>query len=342
MRKAILVVLAVLIVGAVGTAMSIPGGFPPPSSEERAGWIKAIQEIDKVLFGYEDQYGAHIIGLEGELTQLVTEKILKLRGPDLAGLDPEIIITKKFDVEGGLEEVGEILPKIIDLLGGGFCPGGITALFAELDQLMVLLRSIDMTLISLKGELENALWKSIVLSDTNPDALDRRITHLEMLREAQELLIKKLEAYTIVMEVKLGIIQHVLRGTVLGISIGSAQDLPSARPDVRVKLKGPIIASGSDEVVTVENFGAVDADLTDWKVVSVDRKTGAVKQTFTFPEDYILSVGAEVRIHSGPSAKDNPPFDLFWTRAYVWDERRARPSCWTLMVGKGPLLSITS
>jgi hypothetical protein len=33
----------------------------------------------------------------------------------------------------------------------------------------------------------------------------------------------------------------------------------------------------------------------------------------------VLGAGASVRVHSGPDAFEDPPGDLFWSTAYLWN-----------------------
>jgi hypothetical protein len=39
---------------------------------------------------------------------------------------------------------------------------------------------------------------------------------------------------------------------------------------------------------------------------------------------YVLAAGASVRVRSGPDAVDNPPGDLFWSAAYLWNNEGDR------------------
>jgi hypothetical protein len=73
--------------------------------------------------------------------------------------------------------------------------------------------------------------------------------------------------------------------------------------------------SGADEYITIRNAGPTSQVLTGWRIVSV-----VGTQTFYFPSGFTLTVGATVRVHSGPGAPvSNPPTDLRWTTAYIWN-----------------------
>ena len=54
--------------------------------------------------------------------------------------------------------------------------------------------------------------------------------------------------------------------------------------------------------------------MTNWKIQSVEGD-----QWYTFPSGYVLGAGSTVYVHSGPDAQANPPTDLLWTRAYIWN-----------------------
>jgi hypothetical protein len=70
---------------------------------------------------------------------------------------------------------------------------------------------------------------------------------------------------------------------------------------------------GADEYVEITNAGPRSQQLYLWRILSV-----VGHQEYTFPWGIELAVGASVRVHSGPSAIDAPPTDLFWQKAYVW------------------------
>jgi len=75
---------------------------------------------------------------------------------------------------------------------------------------------------------------------------------------------------------------------------------------------------GSDEYVQVTNQGTQQQDLTGWKISNM-----VSGQVYTFPF-LILGAGAYVRVHSGPSAVNNPPIHLLWTTAYIWSDTSGR------------------
>jgi hypothetical protein len=72
--------------------------------------------------------------------------------------------------------------------------------------------------------------------------------------------------------------------------------------------------SGSDEYVEITNRGGSAQNMTQWRIQSVRGD-----QWYSFPAGYTLAVGRHVRVHSGPGAVDNPPADLKWTAAYIWN-----------------------
>lgn len=69
--------------------------------------------------------------------------------------------------------------------------------------------------------------------------------------------------------------------------------------------------SGSDEYVEITNNGPGDQNLDGWYLRSVSGS-----QTYNF-SGVSLGVGQSVRVHSGPGAFSSPPFDLFWSKAYL-------------------------
>lgn len=70
-----------------------------------------------------------------------------------------------------------------------------------------------------------------------------------------------------------------------------------------------------DEYVRIENASDTARDLTGWSLLSV-----VGEERFNFPAGYVIGADAFVRVHSGPDAPSNPPFDLMWTSSYVWDD----------------------
>ncbi|WP_059173212.1 MBL fold metallo-hydrolase [Bacillus sp. FJAT-27445] len=75
------------------------------------------------------------------------------------------------------------------------------------------------------------------------------------------------------------------------------------------------------EVVKIKNSGTTDANLTGWKLVSVEGN-----QTFTFPSGYMLKAGSTVSVTSGPNAVSNPPTQLKWTTGNMWNNTSSDPA----------------
>jgi len=75
-----------------------------------------------------------------------------------------------------------------------------------------------------------------------------------------------------------------------------------------------LIYDGRDERIAITNYGAQAQSMTGWKIHSV-----VGSQWYYFPSGYTLAAGATVRVHSGPDASSNPPGDLLWTTAYIWN-----------------------
>ena len=73
--------------------------------------------------------------------------------------------------------------------------------------------------------------------------------------------------------------------------------------------------AGSHEIIAITNYGGQAQVMTDWKINSV-----VGDQWYYFPYGYTRAAGATVRIHSGPDAISDPPDDLLWTRAYIWND----------------------
>jgi len=67
------------------------------------------------------------------------------------------------------------------------------------------------------------------------------------------------------------------------------------------------------EIVIIKNGGTAEANLTGWKLVSIEGN-----QTFTFPA-ITLAPGATVKVTSGSKAQHNPPTELKWTGSYIWN-----------------------
>jgi hypothetical protein len=71
---------------------------------------------------------------------------------------------------------------------------------------------------------------------------------------------------------------------------------------------------GTDEYVQITNQGTASQNMTGWKVHSV-----VGDQWYNFPSGSVLGIGATVRVHSGPGAIYDPPEDIPWTTAYIWN-----------------------
>ena len=69
------------------------------------------------------------------------------------------------------------------------------------------------------------------------------------------------------------------------------------------------------EVVTLTNYDRVNADLTGFKLVSVNGD-----EVYEFPDGFILRSGLSVNITSGLNAVHNPPESLKWTEDSVWED----------------------
>lgn len=93
-----------------------------------------------------------------------------------------------------------------------------------------------------------------------------------------------------------------------GLESKPSDDQPSAGPAV--------VISGIDlagEVVTIQNQGTVDVDLSGWKLVS---ETG--NQTSTFPPGTVIRRGGTLKVVSGPKAQAAVD-TLVWTKSYIWN-----------------------
>jgi competence protein ComEC len=69
-----------------------------------------------------------------------------------------------------------------------------------------------------------------------------------------------------------------------------------------------------NEVVTIENFGTDDINITGWKLVST-----VGTQTYNLPNDFILKAGSTIYVTSGKNAKDDGKIYLKWTGSYIWN-----------------------
>lgn len=75
-----------------------------------------------------------------------------------------------------------------------------------------------------------------------------------------------------------------------------------------------IAYSGSDEYVEIANPGLSSRVMTGWKLQSVEGN-----QWYYFPVGATVAAGSYVRVHSGADALLNPPTDLRWSTAYIWN-----------------------
>lgn len=84
-----------------------------------------------------------------------------------------------------------------------------------------------------------------------------------------------------------------------------------------------IVFEGRDELVEVINNGPGNQLMDGWRIVSV-----VGSQTYDFPSGITLAAGQSLRVHSGPDAIDNPPGDLRWTTAFVWNNKGDNGELW--------------
>jgi hypothetical protein len=69
-----------------------------------------------------------------------------------------------------------------------------------------------------------------------------------------------------------------------------------------------------DEYIEIANNGPGAQNMTGWTIESI-----VGPQTYAFPITTTIAAGKTIRIHSGPDATDNPPGDLKWSGAYIWN-----------------------
>ena len=96
----------------------------------------------------------------------------------------------------------------------------------------------------------------------------------------------------------------------LPIVIGSGETPPS-NGDLEIT---DLVPDGSDEYVEITNNGSTSQSMNGWQIVSV-----VGSQTYDFPDGITLGVGQTLRVHSGSGAINNPPTDLLWTGAFIWN-----------------------
>lgn len=112
---------------------------------------------------------------------------------------------------------------------------------------------------------------------------------------------------------KLGINNVFVLGGNSAISNSIVAAYQSSYPDPIGKLKITSLDLEKDKVV-IKNEDSRDLNLTGWILYSADGN-----QTFNFPDNYVLKKGSSVSIVSGRGATNNPPSQLFWTGAYMWE-----------------------
>ncbi|MCM3654315.1 cell wall-binding repeat-containing protein [Metabacillus litoralis] len=112
---------------------------------------------------------------------------------------------------------------------------------------------------------------------------------------------------------KLGVNSVFVLGGNSAISNSLVTAYQSSYPDPIGKLKITSLDLEKDKVV-IKNEDSRDLNLTGWRLYSADGN-----QTFNFPDNYVLKKGSSVTIVSGRGATNNPPSQLFWTGAYMWE-----------------------
>lgn len=86
-------------------------------------------------------------------------------------------------------------------------------------------------------------------------------------------------------------------------------DVVSADSDIRITS-----IDLQKEVVTINNYGSTDVDVTGWKLVSVKGN-----QVYDFPAGFVLKAGETVKVVSGPGAVGDGVNTLKWTGSYIWN-----------------------
>ncbi len=85
----------------------------------------------------------------------------------------------------------------------------------------------------------------------------------------------------------------------------------------------PEIGFLDNEYIMIKNEGPGEQSLDGWQMISV-----VGSQTYTFPDGITLYAGEFVRVRSGPLAFSNPPLDLFWTTAFIWNDDGDKAVLW--------------
>lgn len=70
----------------------------------------------------------------------------------------------------------------------------------------------------------------------------------------------------------------------------------------------------SKEICTIKNNSQKAVDMSCWKLVSEKGK-----QTYNFPDGFILKAGSTINITSGKKAKENGVNYLKWSGGYIWN-----------------------
>ncbi len=91
-----------------------------------------------------------------------------------------------------------------------------------------------------------------------------------------------------------------------------------AMPTTNTVRISALVYDQRDEYVQITSDGPATQEMTSW-TWTLQSVTG--DQWYLFLYGYMLPVGASLRVHCGPEASALPPWDLFWHRSYVWNDR---------------------
>jgi hypothetical protein len=94
----------------------------------------------------------------------------------------------------------------------------------------------------------------------------------------------------------------------------SPTPIPGLSPDSVLYIAN-IQYETEDEYIHIGNIGQAAQDMTGWQILSVEGG-----ELYTFPAGFVLAPGAAVKVHSGPAATGDPPADLIWGAAAVWQD----------------------
>ncbi|MGD7021793.1 cell wall-binding repeat-containing protein [Rossellomorea vietnamensis] len=92
---------------------------------------------------------------------------------------------------------------------------------------------------------------------------------------------------------------------------GGGEKEPPSDPTGKIDITGLDL---SEEIVTLKNIDSKDIPMDGWKLVST-----VGNQTFKFPSNFVLKKGKSVKIVAGRGAVNNPPSQLLWSNAYIWN-----------------------